>query len=52
LKRRSSLYLKLGEIKPEEIISGIDRGLYLTWFQSVGSPTFSVRSIKIGGSGK
>jgi len=107
---QTNLYLKPGEIKPEEMISGIDRGFYLTqaiglfagidsasgdfsipsagfmiekgrltfpvrgisiggnlfellqavdkigsdltWFQSVGAPTFSVKSIKIGGAGK
>lgn len=106
----TNLYLKPGEIKPEDIIGGIDSGFYLTeaiglfagidsasgdfsipsagfmiekgrltfpvrgisiggnlfellkavdkigsdlnWLQSVASPTFSVRSIKIGGTGK
>jgi PmbA protein len=106
----TNLYLKPGEIKPEDIIGAIDKGFYLTeaiglfagidsasgdfsipsagfmiekgtltfpvrgisiggnlfellkavdkigsdltWFQSVASPTFSVRSIKIGGTGK
>lgn len=105
----TNLYLKPGEVAPEAIFSGIDRGFYLTvvlglfagidgasgdfsipsagfliekgkkttpvrgvtiggnlfellkavdkvgndltWFQSLGSPTFSVRSVKIGGSG-
>jgi PmbA protein len=105
----TNLYLKQGDIKPEEIFSGIERGFYLnvviglhgginstsgdfsipaagfmvekgkvtfpvrgisiggnlfefmksvdkigndlTWFQSLGSPTFSVKSIKIGGAG-
>jgi PmbA protein len=106
----TNLYLKPGEVKPEEITRGIDRGFYLTsaiglfagvdaasgdfsipvagfmiekgkisspvrgisiggnlfeflksvdkvgndltWFQSVGSPTFSIKSIKIGGVSK
>jgi PmbA protein len=106
----TNLYLKPGGIEPEEILSGVDRGFYLTeaiglfagidsasgdfsipsagfmiemgkltfpvrgisiggnlfellkavdkigidltWFQSVGSPTFSVKSIKIGGTGE
>ncbi len=105
----TNLYLKPGDVAPEAIFAGIDRGFYLTvvlglfagidgasgdfsipsagfliekgkistpvrgvtiggnlfellkavdkvgndltWFQSLGSPTFSVRSIKIGGSG-
>jgi len=106
----TNLYLKPGDVAPEAIFSGIDRGFYLTvvlglfaaidsasgdfsipsagfliekgkksspvrgvtiggnlfelmkavdkvgndltWFQSLGSPTFSVKSVKIGGSGK
>jgi len=105
----TNLYLKPGDVAPEAILSGIDRGFYLsvslglfagidtasgdfsipaagfmiekgrkthpvrgitiggnlfellkavdrigndlTWFDSVGSPTFSVKSVKIGGSG-
>ncbi len=105
----TNLYLKPGDIAPEAIFAGLDRGFYLTvvlglfagidgasgdfsipsagfliekgkkttpirgvtiggnlfellkavdkvgndltWFQSLGSPTFSVRSVKIGGSG-
>lgn len=106
----TNLYLKPGEVNPEDIVGPIDRGLYLTsaiglfagidaasgdfsipvagfmiekgkisqpvrgisiggnlfeflksvdkvgsdltWFQTVGSPTFSVKSIKIGGVAK
>jgi PmbA protein len=106
----TNLYLKPGDAAPEAILSGIDRGFYLsvalglfagidsasgdfsipsagfmiekgrktypvrgvtiggnlfellkavdkvgndlTWFDSVGSPTFSVKSVKIGGSGE
>ncbi len=106
----TNLYLKPGDVAPEAIFAGIDRGFYLTvvlglfaaidaasgdfsipsagfliekgkktvpvrgvtiggnlfellkavdkvgsdltWFQSLGSPTFSVKSVKIGGSGK
>jgi PmbA protein len=106
----TNLYLQAGDALPEEIISAIDRGFYLTvafglhagidgtsgdfsipvagfmiekgkltfpvrginiggnlfeflksvdkigsdltWFQSLGSPTFSVASVKIGGVGK
>jgi PmbA protein len=105
----TNLYLKPGEVKPEEILAGIDRGFYLTeaiglfagidsasgdfsipsagfmiekgkltfpvrgisiggnlfellkavdrigsdltWLQAIGSPTFSVKAIKIGGAG-
>jgi PmbA protein len=36
-----------------ELLKAVDKiGSDLTWFQSVGSPTFSVKSIKIGGGGK
>ncbi|MBE0712762.1 MAG: TldD/PmbA family protein [Candidatus Aminicenantes bacterium] len=36
-----------------ELLKAVDKvGNDLTWFQSVGSPTFSVKSVKIGGSGK
>jgi PmbA protein len=106
----TNLYLKPGDVAPEAIFAGIDRGFYLTvvlglfaaidsasgdfsipsagfliekgkktvpvrgvtiggnlfellksvdkvgsdltWFQSLGSPTFSVTSVKLGGSGK
>ena len=106
----TNLYLKPGEVAPDAIFAGIDRGFYLTvvlglfaaidaasgdfsipsagfmiekgkktfpvrgvtvggnlfellkavdkvgsdltWFQSLGSPTFSVKSVKIGGAGK
>lgn len=35
-----------------ELLKAVDKiGNDLTWFQSLGSPTFSVRSVKIGGSG-
>ena len=106
----TNLYLKPGDVTPEAIFAGVDRGFYLTvvlglfaaidaasgdfsvpsagfmiekgkktyplrgvtiggnlfellkavdkvgndltWFQSLGSPTISVASVKIGGSGK
>jgi len=36
-----------------ELLKAVDQiGSDLTWFQAVGSPTFSVKSIKIGGAGK
>jgi len=36
-----------------ELLKAVDKvGSDLTWFQSLGSPTFSVSSVKIGGSGK
>jgi PmbA protein len=36
-----------------ELLKAVDKvGNDLTWFQSLGSPTFSVSSVKIGGSGK
>lgn len=36
-----------------ELLKAVDKiGSDLTWFQSVASPTFSVKSIKIGGAGK
>ena len=36
-----------------ELLKAVDKvGSDLTWFQSLGSPTFSVTSVKIGGSGK
>ena len=36
-----------------ELLKAVDKvGSDLTWFQSLGSPTFSVKSVKIGGSGK
>jgi len=36
-----------------ELMKAVDKvGNDLTWFQSVGSPTISVSSVKIGGSGK
>jgi len=36
-----------------ELLKAVDKvGNDLTWFQSLGSPTFSVKSVKIGGSGK
>lgn len=36
-----------------ELMKAVDKvGNDLTWFQSLGSPTFSVSSVKIGGSGK
>jgi PmbA protein len=35
-----------------EFLKAVDRiGSDLTWFQAVGSPTFSVKTIKIGGAG-
>ena len=35
-----------------ELLKAVDRiGSDLTWFQAVGSPTFSVKTIKIGGAG-
>jgi PmbA protein len=36
-----------------ELMKAVDKvGSDLTWYQSLGSPTFSVSSVKIGGSGK
>jgi PmbA protein len=36
-----------------ELLKGVDKvGNDLTWYQSLGSPTFSIASVKIGGSGK
>jgi PmbA protein len=36
-----------------ELMKAVDMvGSDLTWYQSLGSPTFSVSSVKIGGSGK
>ena len=35
-----------------ELLKAVDTiGSDLTWFQAVGSPTFSVKTIKIGGAG-
>lgn len=35
-----------------ELLKSVDKvGNDLTWFQSLGSPTFSVKSVKIGGVG-
>ena len=36
-----------------ELLKAVDKvGNDLTWFQNVASPTFAVKSVKIGGSGK